>query len=119
MTTPVFFLTDWAAAQASPWNGHNAALRMFEALIRGSVLDRDLTAPPGSCDDGAAYLVGASATGLWATHDGEFAVAVGEDASNGWLFAPVENDGFQLWVVDESLRIQWDADASPPSWIVP
>lgn len=115
MTTPIYGLTEWAAAQASPWVPHNAALRLSEALIRGVVADRDLTSPPSSCDDGDSYLIGVSATGAWSGHDGEFAVAVGGDAENGWLFALVESDGTQLWVIDEGVRIQYFA--SVPGWV--
>ncbi|MBS7669324.1 DUF2793 domain-containing protein [Croceicoccus gelatinilyticus] len=107
MTTPIYGAVEWSAAQASPWVPHNAALRLYEAAIRGSVLDRDLTAPPGSCDDGASYLVAASATGLWAGHDGKLAVAVGADAASGWLFATIATEGQILWVEDEGVRIQY------------
>lgn len=109
--SPIFALGLWAGPQASPWIQHDAALLLIEALLRGSVADRDLTAPPGSCAAGAAYLVGGSATGLWSGHDGEFAVAVGVDAANGWIFADVERAGFQLWVADEALRIEWSGSA--------
>lgn len=111
MTTPIFALTDWAAAQATPWNGHNASLRLIEALIRGSVSDRDLTAPPGACADGAAYFVGAAPTGLWSGQAGQLAVAVGVNAASGWLFAAVAKEGFQLWVDDENIRIEYDGAA--------
>lgn len=107
MTTPIYALPDWAAAMASPWNGENQAKRILEAVARGSVLDRDLTAPPGTCDDGAAYLVDATATGLWATHDGDMAVAVGEDAASGWIFIPIASEGKLLYVEDEAILIQY------------
>lgn len=107
MTTPIYALGEWAGAQASPWVPHNAALRVLEAVSRGSVLDRDLTAPPGTCDDGACYLIAASATGAWATYDGKLAVAVGTDAVNGWLIADVATEGQILWVEDEAIRIQY------------
>ncbi len=43
---------------------------------QNSVIDKDLTAPPGSPATGDRYLIGldtgaSSATGAWATHDGE------------------------------------------------
>lgn len=107
MSTPIYALTEWAAAQETPWVPHNAALRALEAVGRGSVLDRDLTAPPGTCDDGACYLIAAGATGAWATHDGKMAVAVGEDAGSGWIILTVATEGQILWVEDESLRIQY------------
>lgn len=111
MTTPIYELGEWAASQASPWVAHNAALRLIEAMDRGSVADRDLTAPPGTCTDGAAYLVAASATGAWAGKDGKLAVAVGTNAASGWLFGTVATEGKILWVEDEATRIQYTSSA--------
>jgi hypothetical protein len=113
MTTPIYGTTEWAAAQSAPWNAHNTALRLHEAVIRGSVVDRDLTAPPGTCADGDCYLVDATATGAWAGHDGELAVAVGTNAANGWLFATVETEGQELWVEDETIKIRYVSS----SWV--
>ena len=97
MTTPVIGAPEWAAAQASPWTQVNNTFRLLEGFsLRTSVLDRDLTAPPGSCADGARYLVKATATGSWAGHDGEVAIAVGANASNGWYFVSVERAGCQI-----------------------
>ncbi len=106
-TSPVLGLPFWAGPQAAPWLVENEVARAFEALHRGSVLDRDLTAPPGTCDDGAAYLVGGSATGAWATHDGEMAIAKGTDAVNGWIFLPVATEGKLLYIEDEAILIQY------------
>ncbi|MDZ4306607.1 DUF2793 domain-containing protein [Allopontixanthobacter sp.] len=105
--SPIYGLNIWAGPQSSPWEVENAFQRMVEAFMRGSVADRDLTAPPVSTADGAAYLVAAAATGAWAGHDGELAVAVGVDASNGWLFAAAATEGQILWVEDEAIRIQF------------
>ena len=112
MTTPITGAPDWAAAQASPWNTENQAKRMIEALARAGVIeDRDLTAPPGSCSDGACYLVKATATGAWATYDGKLAIAVGANAASGWYFVTVATEGVQLWVKDEDIRIRYDGSA--------
>ena len=121
MSTPIYALTEWAAAQELPWVPHNAALRAIEAVGRGSVLDRDLTVPPGTCDDGACYLIAATATGAWAGHDGKMAVAVGEDAANGWIIVSVATEGQFLYVEDEAVRIQyigaaWVAANLSPVW---
>ena len=40
------------AAQAQKHVTHNEALRILDGLVHLSVLDRDLTAPPGSPGDG-------------------------------------------------------------------
>ena len=106
-TTPIFGVTDWAAAQSAPWLVHNAAMRVHEAVMRASVLDRDLTAPPGTCDDGAAYLVDATATGAWAGKDGLMAIANGTNAASGWLYADIATEGFLLYVEDEATLLQY------------
>lgn len=103
---------EWAASQASPWTSVNEAGFIFDAFAARSIIeDRDLTAPPGSCANGARYLVDATATGLWAGHDGELAIAIGANASNGWYFATVAHHGVQLFVRDEDLLIEYDGAA--------
>lgn len=112
-TTPTYGLTEWSAAQASPWVPENAAKRVLEAVGRGSVLDRDLDAAPGTCDDGACYLVAATPTGgdPWEGQTGKMAIAVGTDAVNGWLFATIATEGQFLWIEDEAIRIQYASAA--------
>lgn len=121
MPTPIYDLSEWAAAQETPWIPHNAALRVLEAVGRGSVLDRDLAAPPGTCDDGACYLIAAAATGAWAGYDGKLAVAAGVNAASGWLIATIATEGQFLYVEDEAARIQfiggtWEAASLTSTW---
>ena len=118
-TSPIYGLDIWAGPQAAPWIVENTVQRAFEALLRGSVADRDIADAPANCDDGAAFLVAADSTGgdPWDGHAGEMAVAVGVDAVNGWLFLPVATDGSLLWVEDEQALIQrkggaWEAFVS-------
>lgn len=112
MTLPRTGAGEWAASQASPWETVNLALRLLDAgACRFLIEDRDLTAPPGSCADGACYLVKATATGTWAGYDGKLAVAIGANASNGWQFITVAVEGMQLYVRDENLTIQYDGAA--------
>lgn len=61
------------------------------------VLDKDLTAPPGSPASGDAYYVATSATGAWAGHSGEYAVY----GARGWTFRAVD-EGHILYVTDEA-----------------
>lgn len=105
--TPIYAITEWDGPQATPWTEHNEGVRMLEAVVRGSVIDRDENDPPGVCDDGACYLVAAVATGAWAGEEGKMAVAFGANASNGWRFLTVATEGQILWVEDENLRIQY------------
>jgi hypothetical protein len=87
----------WAAAESSPWLQSGKRARIFDAFAFGTIVEAiDQTAPPGSCADGARYLVHSPATGAWAGHEGELAIAVGANASNGWYFATVAVDGMLL-----------------------
>ena len=107
MTLPHTGAGEWAASQASPWETVNAALRMLDAAATRFVIeDRDLAAPPGSCSDGGCYLVAASPTGAWSGQAGKLAVAIGTNASNGWLFVTVAAEGNQIYVRDEDLTIE-------------
>ncbi|HEY6108686.1 MAG TPA: DUF2793 domain-containing protein [Gemmatimonadales bacterium] len=89
---------DWGAADSG--GGMNANLRRLDALVMSAVEDKDLTAPPGSPVDGARYIVKATATGAWATH--EKAIAVWNGVSSAWdFYAPKE--GWITWVKDEDV----------------
>lgn len=104
-------LPEWEALQASPWLIHNKALRMAESMAwRGIIEDRDLTSPPGSCGDGAAYLAAGNG-GAWNGHNGELAIALGNNASNGWAFRAVAVHGSLIYVRDEMIEIRHNGSA--------
>lgn len=76
------------------------------------VLDRDLTAPPGSPVEGDSYLVAASATGAWATFDRNRATWSEEDAA--WAFdAPALEQ--KVAVLDEGITLVYKG--SPNYWV--
>lgn len=109
MSTPKLNAPEWQPSQASPWLTVNEAERIFDAFgARAIIVDRDLAAPPVNCDDGDCFLVAFGASGEWLGHVGEMAIAVGEDASNGWLFATVERLGVQLYIEDEDIVVFWN-----------
>lgn len=60
----------------------NEALRTIDAAAQLSVMSAGLSAPPVGADEGARYIVGPAATGLWGGHDGEIAIWRG----GGWAF---------------------------------
>jgi hypothetical protein len=91
------------AAQAQKHVTHNEALRILDGLVQLSVLDRDLTAPPGSPADGDRYIVGSGATGDWAGWD--LNVALWTDGA--WLRLPPRT-GWRAWVEDEGLLLVYD-----------
>lgn len=112
-TTPRVAATDWAAAQASPWTAHNEALRRLEAGSgRYAVADR-VTAPPGSCADGACYIIIATATGAFAGKENQIATAVGANAASGWLYTVpgTLHEGVLAYVQDEDADYKWSGSA--------
>lgn len=71
-----------------------------------SVLDKDLTAPPGGESVGDRYIVAAGATGAWAGHDDEIA----EWGGANWSFT-VPTEGTFAWVEDEDTLYVFDGKA--------
>lgn len=98
----------WAASEASPWLMSGKRARIFDAFVSGVVVSSmSLTAPPGSCADGARFIVHSVATGLWAGHEGQLAIAVGLNASNGWYFATVANEGMLLHNIADGFNYRY------------
>ena len=91
------------AAQAQKHVTHNEALQLLDGLVQLSVLDRDLTAPPGSPVDGDRYIVGSGATGAWTGWD--LNVALWSDGA--WLRLPPRT-GWRAWVEDEAVLLVYD-----------
>ena len=107
-TTTHLLLPYILAAQSQKHITHNEALRILDGLVQLSVLDRDLTAPPGSPADGDRYIVASGATGEWAGWD--LNVALWTDGA--WLRLPPRT-GWRAWVEDESLLLVYDGS----SWV--
>lgn len=106
--SPNLSLPYLSPAQAQKHVTHNEALRALDAVVQLAILDRDLSTPPSSANDGERFIVGAGATGDWAGQEDK--VAAFQDGT--WLFyAPVE--GWLAWVADENALLAWDGT----SWI--
>lgn len=84
------------AAQAQKHVTHNEALRLLDGVVQLSVLDKDLTAPPGSPAEGARYIVAVGATGAWTGWAGDIALWT----DGAWLRLPARA-GWQAWVQEE------------------
>ena len=105
-TTPNLALPLIAAAQAQKHVTHNEALRALDAIVQLTVLDKDLSAPPGSPAEGARYIVGPSPTGAWAGQTDR--IAAWQDGA--WAFhAP--HEGWLAWVADEDRLYIWSGTA--------
>lgn len=104
------------AAQSQKHVTHNEALRALDGLVQMAVLDKDLTAPPGSPADGDAYIVAAGASGEWAGWDGDVALRT----DGAWLRL-VARVGWRAWVADEGavyvrLAAGWVATVRSAAW---
>jgi hypothetical protein len=90
-------------SQAQKHVTHNEAIRMLDALVQLAVLDRDLTMPPASPQEGDRYIVAEGGTGEWAGREGT--IAARQDGA--WtFFTPCA--GWLAWVRDEALLLAFD-----------
>ena len=94
------------AAQAQKHVTHNEALRLLDAMVQLSVLDRDLTAPPATPADGERYIVASGATGLWAGWDLNVTTWV-----DGVWMRLVPRPGWLAWIADEGTFFVWNGSA--------
>jgi hypothetical protein len=94
------------AAQAQKHVTHNEALRLLDAMVQLSVLDRSRTTPPASPADGNRHLVASGATGLWAAWDLNIAFWV-----DGAWTRLVPRTGWLVWVAAEGLFLVWTGSA--------
>jgi Protein of unknown function (DUF2793) len=92
--------------EAQPYVTHNDALRALDAMVQLAVIERDLTAPPGSPVDGQRWIVAASPTGAWAGHATQ--VAAWQDGA--WEFY-VPRTGWFAYVLDEGTLLAWNGTA--------
>lgn len=81
----------------------NDWLYRIDMLVQASIIDRDLTAPPGGESEGDVYLVAGTATGDWVGQEGKLAGFY----NGGWLFMDVL-EGFRFWVQDEGVLLVWN-----------
>lgn len=97
------------AAQAQKHVTHNEALRLLDAMVQLSVLDRTRTTPPASPADGDRHLVASGATGLWAGWDLNVAFWV-----DGVWMRLVPRPGWLVWVAAEQVFVVWNGSAWDP-----
>jgi hypothetical protein len=97
------------AAQAQKHVTHNEALRLLDAMVQLSVLDRTRTAPPASPTDGDRHLVASGATGLWDGWDLNVALWV-----DGVWMRLVPRQGWLVWIAAEQAFVVWNGSAWNP-----
>lgn len=108
MTTPKLQMPELVVGQAGKELTHNQALAVLDQLAQAVVVDKDLTAPPGSPANGSMYIVAASATGAWSGQSGKLAYWLATVAA--WTFI-TPADGWSVWVTDEAVRYERKAGA--------
>ena len=83
----------------------NEALGIIDAVLKGSVIDKDLATPPGIPAQSDAYIVASSATGAWSGKSKSIAYY-----DQIWRFiTPVS--GMRVWVSDEQCYYQYSGTA--------
>lgn len=83
----------------------NDAIKLLDSILNTGVIDKDLTAPPGSPAAGDVYIPASGATGAWAGKDNQVAWY-----DSGWRFL-VPKEGLTLWVKDEDKLYSWTGAA--------
>lgn len=92
-----------AQTQNSRYLTYNEAMWALTVLQTG-VLDRDLTAPPGSPSEGDAYIVDVGGSAAWSGHDNDVTFFF----DGIWNFlAPELTQGNGIYVADEDVRVRW------------
>ena len=94
------------ASQAQKHVTHNEALRLLDAMVQLSVLDRTRTAPPVSPTDGDRHIVASGATGLWAGWDLNVAFWV-----DGVWMRLVPRPGWLAWIAAEQTFVVWNGSS--------
>ena len=108
MTTPKLQMPELVAGQAGKELTHNQALAVLDQLAQAVVVDKDLTAPPGSPANGSMYIVAAGATGAWSGKAGQLAYWL--TSTNAWQFI-VPREGFLVHVNGEDDYYKYDGAA--------
>jgi len=108
MPTPKLVMVYLVEGQVNAETIANGNFNRIDSMIHMNVLDRDLTAPPGSPVTGATYIVKATGTGAWAGHDAALALYY-----NGWIFI-TPTEGMTAWIADENKFFVYDGSA----WVV-
>jgi len=104
--TPNLDLPFIMPAQAQKHVTHNEALLGLDALVHLAVLDRDLTDPPATPDEGDRHIVATGGADEWTGWDGSIAAF----ADGAWRrHAP--QPGWLAWIADEAAFAFFDGAA--------
>ena len=102
-----------AAAQAQKHVTHNEGMTLLDTLVQLSVLDKDLSTPPGSSAEGDTYIVaggGGTATGAWIGWE-KRVVRFLDGTWRSYLPGAGSGAGWLAWVTDEDAMYRFDGAA--------
>lgn len=88
--------------QSQPDVTHNDALVMIQVLLSTGVWQVGLNTPPGSPENGDAYIVGTSPTGVWVGKENCIAAYYQDQ----WYYVPgFDSDGTQITMSEEQVGL--------------
>src|SRR5581483_1062712 len=90
-----------AASQAQKHVTHNEAMTLLDTLVQLSVLDKDLSSPPGSPAEGDCYIVKPAGAGAWTGWDNRVVRFI-DGAWRSYLPGSGAGAGWMAYVVDEA-----------------
>jgi hypothetical protein len=88
----------------------NEALTRLDALVQLSVINRTLTAPPGSPQEGDRHIIASGATGAWLNKD----LNVAAWQNGAWTFL-VPRTGWTVWVEADNALYTWTGSTWEPT----
>lgn len=111
--TPRLKLPFMATDQLQKELTFNELAAMIDTLLHANVIDKDLTAAPATPADGDTYIIAAAPTGVWAGKAKYLAFYIG-----GWHYLAPQ-DGWLVWVADESKYYRYSAGAWAATLVTP
>lgn len=78
---------------------HNKALNMLDAIVDCSVVGFGTNAPPGSPNNGEAWLIGASPSGAWVANANDIAIW-----NDGWTYVETKEHMFVFDIAGDVLK---------------
>lgn len=112
--TPVQTFPKLLANQGDTRTKYNQLIALIDAAAFGvTIINQTTTIPPVSPSDGDIYIPAATATGVWAGHEGH--IAVFDEDSNVWLFV-IPRGGMRMEDAGDT-NSRWYYQDSSNTWI--
>lgn len=99
---------DWTLGDNNYDVNLNANLKKLGLLYALSAKSRTVSTPPGSPTNGDVYIVGPSATGVWAGHEDDVTIWI--SAETAWVFY-TPRTGYLCDIEDEGLLCKYNGSA--------